>query len=48
MRLVQILVYGAVLRDVVGGRTTLAIAHRQGALAHADRVVVLEAGRVAP
>jgi ATP-binding cassette subfamily B protein len=38
----------AVLQDVVGGRTTLAIAHRPGALAHADRVVVLADGRVAP
>ncbi len=38
----------AVLQEVAGGRTTLAIAHRPGALAHADRVVVIAGGRVAP
>ena len=31
----------------MAGRTTLIIAHRLSTIEHADRVVVLEAGRVA-
>ncbi|GAA5190618.1 ABC transporter ATP-binding protein [Rugosimonospora acidiphila] len=37
----------ATLRSVMRGRTTLLIAHRRSTLALADRIAVLEAGRVA-
>jgi ATP-binding cassette, subfamily B, bacterial len=37
----------AALRDVMRGRTTLIIAHRRSTLNLADRIVVLEGGRVA-
>jgi ATP-binding cassette subfamily B protein len=37
----------AALREVMGGRTTLIIAHRPATIALADRVVLLDAGRVA-
>jgi ATP-binding cassette subfamily B protein len=35
------------LRKVKAGRTTLVIAHRLSTIEHADRIVVLDAGRVA-
>ena len=35
------------LREVMEGRTTLVIAHRLSTIALADRVVVMDAGRVA-
>src|SRR5699024_7383969 len=34
------------LRDVTAGRTTILIAHRRSTLALADRIAVLDAGRV--
>ncbi len=34
------------LRDVLAGRTTFVIAHRLSTISLADRIVVLEAGRV--
>jgi ATP-binding cassette, subfamily B, bacterial len=37
----------AALREVMSGRTTLIIAHRPATIALADRVVLLDAGRVA-
>ncbi len=37
----------AALEDLMRGRTTLVIAHRLSTIEHADRVVALEAGRVA-
>jgi subfamily B ATP-binding cassette protein MsbA len=37
----------AALEVLMRGRTTLVIAHRLSTIEHADRVVVLEAGRVA-
>ena len=40
-RLVQ-----AALRTLMQGRTTLVIAHRLSTIEHADRIVVLEAGRI--
>ena len=36
----------AALDEAMRGRTTLVIAHRLGTVMHADRIVVLEAGRV--
>src|SRR5262249_25618781 len=36
----------AALREVMAGRTTLIIAHRPATIALADRVVLLDAGRV--
>src|SRR5690606_25959212 len=36
----------ATLRKVMAGRTTLLVAHRRSTLALADRIVVLDAGRV--
>jgi ATP-binding cassette, subfamily B, bacterial MsbA len=35
------------LDDLMRGRTTLVIAHRLSTIEHADRVVVMEAGRIA-
>ena len=35
------------LINLIGGRTTIAIAHRLATLRHADRLIVLEQGRVA-
>lgn len=37
----------AALREVVKGRTTIAIAHRLSTLRHADRIVVMDRGQVA-
>ena len=37
----------AALREVMGGRTTLIIAHRPATIALADRVVLMDHGRVA-
>ncbi|HEU4460283.1 MAG TPA: ABC transporter transmembrane domain-containing protein [Methylibium sp.] len=37
----------AALDEAMRGRTTIVIAHRLGTVMHADRIVVLEAGRVA-
>ena len=37
----------AALETLMQGRTTLVIAHRLSTIEHADRVVALEAGRVA-
>ncbi|MCB1016766.1 MAG: ABC transporter ATP-binding protein, partial [Acidimicrobiales bacterium] len=34
------------MREVMSGRTTLVIAHRPATIALADRVVVLDGGRV--
>ena len=37
----------AALETLMQGRTTLVIAHRLSTIEHADRIVVMEAGRVA-
>jgi ATP-binding cassette subfamily B protein len=37
----------ATLEAIERGRTTIVIAHRLSTVVHADRIVVLEAGRVA-
>ena len=35
------------LNTLMQGRTTLVVAHRLSTIEHADRIIVLEAGRVA-
>lgn len=37
----------AALKDLMRGRTSFVIAHRLSTIAHADRIVVLESGRIA-